>query len=77
MLSVFNESVTFDSVLSLERYSPSITLRHHVAAMTKHGFLTGNDAFFRLVLHSVPDPQRTHVMWGLGKVRVLLWVHWW
>ncbi|XP_056909084.1 1-aminocyclopropane-1-carboxylate synthase-like protein 1 [Takifugu flavidus] len=34
MLSVFDESVTFDSVLSLE---------------------------------SVPDPQRTHVMWGLGK----------
>lgn len=46
MLSVFDESVTFDSVLSLERYSSSITLRHHVAATTKHWFLTGNDAFF-------------------------------
>uniref|UniRef100_H3D3P3 1-aminocyclopropane-1-carboxylate synthase homolog (Arabidopsis)(non-functional) n=1 Tax=Tetraodon nigroviridis TaxID=99883 RepID=H3D3P3_TETNG len=34
MLSVFDDSVTFSSVLSLE---------------------------------SVPDPQRTHVMWGLGK----------
>lgn len=46
MLSVFDESVTFDSVLSLERYSSSITLRHHVAATPKHWFLTGIDALF-------------------------------
>lgn len=36
MLSVFDESVPFDSVLSLERYSSSITLRHHVVVTTKH-----------------------------------------